>query len=88
MPDDGSDAGAAHGEEAGLQPVVVAVPRPLGLDPAQDQRLVQDGSGLQAQVLAALRVQAASQQAARLGQQGGEQGVVPGDAEDGDQRQV
>lgn len=79
-----SDAGAAHSDEAGLQPVVVAVPSLHRPDPAQQQHLVHDGSGLQAQVLAALRVQTATQQTASLRQHRWEQRVVTRDAEEGE----
>lgn len=82
LDDDWSYAGAGHGQEAGLQPVVIGVSRlrPRRPDPAQHHDLVEDGPGLQAQVLLAVRVQAALQQTASLGQQGGEQGVVTGNA--------
>lgn len=78
--DDGADAGAAHGDEARLQTEVVTVPRPfLRADLAQQQHLPHDGFGLQAQVLLALRVQTALEQAAGLCQRWEERGV-PGDA--------
>lgn len=80
MQDDGADAGAAHGDEARLQAEVVTVPRPLlRADLAQQQHLAHDGFGLQAQVLLALRVQTASEQAAGLRQGRVERGVA-GDA--------
>lgn len=80
MQDDGADAGAAHGDEARLQTEVVTVPRPfLRADLAQQQHLAHDGFGLQAQVLLALRVQTALEQAAGLRQPWEERGVV-GDA--------
>lgn len=80
MQDDGADAGAAHGHEARLQAEVVTVPRPfLRADLAQQQHLAHDGFGLQAQVLLALRVQTALEQAAGLCQ-GREESGVAGDA--------
>lgn len=80
LQDGRADAGAAHGDEARLQTEVVTVPCPfLRADLAQQQHLAHDGFGLQAQVLLALRVQAASEQAAGLRQRREESGV-PGDA--------
>lgn len=78
------DAGAAHGDVAGFQAVVVAMLRPLRPDPLQNHHLVPDGPGLQVLVLLPLQVQAALQQAARLRQRGREQRVVMGRTADRD----
>lgn len=78
--DNRADAGAAHGNEVRLQTEVVTVPRPfLGGDLAQHQHLAHDGFGLQAQVLLAVRVETALEQAAGLRQWREERGVA-GDA--------
>lgn len=62
--------------------IVVAVARPGGPDPAQHQNLVHDGSGLQAQVLLPLQVQASAQQTPGLGQRRHQQRAVAGGAEE------
>lgn len=77
--DDGADAGAAHGDEARLQAEVVTAPLLLRADLAQQQHLARDGFGLQAQVLLALRVQTALEQAVGLRQRR-EDGDVAGHA--------
>lgn len=68
--DDGSDTGAAHGDQVGLQAVVVALhcpwPRLFWLDAAQQQHLAHDGSGLQVLVLPPLQGQTAAEQTVRL----------------------
>lgn len=71
------DAGAAHGDDHGLQAIaVVALGAPIL--PAQDQDLVHDGFGLEGEVLKTPLVQTAAQRTLGLMDVGGVQVLVVG----------